>query len=254
MRGLTDSSGDILELYAYSPFGKQTILDSTGSEIGVSAVGNNYGYTGRYLDTEVELWHFRARYFSDELGRFTSRDPLGYVDGMNLYNGYFAEGFNLDPLGFGTVIPRSAQPSLRTPKNPCPKGWTKESDTREFDLKFIGQAEQRYNAMTMGGFNLIPIGIYTIDAYAYGYYKLVGEMSTPCAEPGGFNQKAITYSVTNSKTAGMTTSLGVSTKFIFPGVESEISASGTATVTKTTATTFSVTDTMRRLISNVLGT
>ena len=99
VRSITDANGDILELYAYSPFGKQTILDSTGSEIGVSTISNNYGFTGRYLDAEVDLWYFRARYFSDELGRFTSRDPLKYVDGMNLYNGYFAEEFALDPMG-----------------------------------------------------------------------------------------------------------------------------------------------------------
>ena len=47
----------------------------------------------------LNLWYFRARYFSDEMGRFISRDPLGYVDGMSLYNGYFAESFKLDPLG-----------------------------------------------------------------------------------------------------------------------------------------------------------
>ena len=33
------------------------------------------------------------------MGRFISRDPLGYVDGMSLYNGYFAEEFWLDPYG-----------------------------------------------------------------------------------------------------------------------------------------------------------
>ena len=42
---------------------------------------------------------YRARYFDTNLGRFISRDPLGYVDGMGLYNGYFAGGFNLDPSG-----------------------------------------------------------------------------------------------------------------------------------------------------------
>ncbi|MCH2208830.1 MAG: hypothetical protein MK132_23620 [Lentisphaerales bacterium] len=45
------------------------------------------------------VWYFRARYFSDELGRFISRDPLGYVDGYGLYNGYFASHFQLDPTG-----------------------------------------------------------------------------------------------------------------------------------------------------------
>lgn len=93
VRGLTDSSGSLKELYAYSVYGKPTIVSSTG------ATNNNYGFTGRYIDNETGLWYFRARYFSDEMGRFISRDPLGYVDGMSLYGGYFAEGFNLDPSG-----------------------------------------------------------------------------------------------------------------------------------------------------------
>ena len=31
----------------------------------------------------------RARYYNSQLGQFISRDPLGYVDGMSLYRGYF---------------------------------------------------------------------------------------------------------------------------------------------------------------------
>ena len=33
------------------------------------------------------------------MGRFISRDPKGYVDGMSLYNGYFAEVMWIDPMG-----------------------------------------------------------------------------------------------------------------------------------------------------------
>jgi len=99
VRGLTGSSGNILELYAYSPYGKQIIMNASGVERNVSAHDNNYGFTGRYLDVETGLWYFRARYFNVEMGRFISRDPLGYVDGMSLYNGYFAEGFGVDPSG-----------------------------------------------------------------------------------------------------------------------------------------------------------
>ena len=40
-----------------------------------------------------------GRMFDPEVGRFISRDPLGYVDGMSLYNAYFAERFSLDPTG-----------------------------------------------------------------------------------------------------------------------------------------------------------
>ena len=38
--------------------------------------------------------------------RFISRDPLGYVDGHGLYNGYFASHFLMDPTG-KTTTPRS---------------------------------------------------------------------------------------------------------------------------------------------------
>ena len=100
VRGLTDANANIVELYAYTVYGKQTIVNPTTSLIlQASSFNNLYGFTGRYLDTESDLWYFRARYFSDELGRFISRDPLGYVDGMSLYNGYFAQGFAMDPSG-----------------------------------------------------------------------------------------------------------------------------------------------------------
>ena len=40
----------------------------------------------------------RARYYHAELGRFISRDPIGYVDGMSLYRAYFVPG-GADPSG-----------------------------------------------------------------------------------------------------------------------------------------------------------
>jgi len=48
-----------------------------------------------------------GRYYNTENGRFIQRDPLGYVDGMSLYNAYFAERFALDPMGlqFEIVTP-----------------------------------------------------------------------------------------------------------------------------------------------------
>ena len=100
VRGLTNSGGDIVELYAYSVYGKCTIIDPYNNTVlAGSAYSNSYGFTGRYLDVETGLWYFRARYFSEEMGRFISRDPLGYVDGMSLYQGYFAERFFVDPSG-----------------------------------------------------------------------------------------------------------------------------------------------------------
>jgi hypothetical protein len=49
-------------------------------------------------EEESGLTYFRNRYFSSILNVFVSRDPLGYVDGHNLYTGYFAPN-RLDPYG-----------------------------------------------------------------------------------------------------------------------------------------------------------
>ena len=105
VRALTDDATTpvVRELYAYSPYGKQIILDASGTQKLTTDYSNPYGFTGRRLDAETGLWYFRARYLDSELGRFISRDPLGYVDGMSLYKGYFAQSFGLDPFGMNRV-------------------------------------------------------------------------------------------------------------------------------------------------------
>jgi RHS repeat-associated protein len=97
--GLTDSTGAVLNLASYTPYGDFTVTDASGTTVDVSTVDNEYWYTGRRLDKESELWYFRARYFDSEMGTFISRDPLGYVDGMTIYAGYFSAGLGVDPFG-----------------------------------------------------------------------------------------------------------------------------------------------------------
>lgn len=72
--------------------------DDTQAISATSAVGNPYGYTGRRFDGETENWYFRNRYYTSDNGRFLNRDPIGYVDGWNLYASYFTIA-NMDPLG-----------------------------------------------------------------------------------------------------------------------------------------------------------
>jgi RHS repeat-associated protein len=52
----------------------------------------------RTQGTVVGLQYFRARYFDANLGRFISRDPMGYVDGASQYRAYFIPG-GIDPTG-----------------------------------------------------------------------------------------------------------------------------------------------------------
>ena len=68
-----------------------------------SQIGNTVLYTGRQYDPESETYYYRNRYYHSFLGTFTRRDPLGYVDGENLYCAYFAISGN-DPYGLSVGI------------------------------------------------------------------------------------------------------------------------------------------------------
>ncbi|MCH8151435.1 MAG: RHS repeat-associated core domain-containing protein [Planctomycetes bacterium] len=55
----------------------------------LSDLGNRKGYAGYELDDAIagayRLYHVRNRVLNADLGRWLRRDPLGYVDGANLY-------------------------------------------------------------------------------------------------------------------------------------------------------------------------
>ncbi|MBX3382941.1 MAG: hypothetical protein KF864_05470 [Phycisphaeraceae bacterium] len=48
-------------------------------------MGNRKGYAGYEWDHVIAMSHVRHRVYWAEIGRWTRRDPLGYVDGMSLY-------------------------------------------------------------------------------------------------------------------------------------------------------------------------
>ena len=47
--------------------------------------GNPHQFTGRQYDAESGLYHYRARAYSPDIGRFMQQDPAGMVDGANMY-------------------------------------------------------------------------------------------------------------------------------------------------------------------------
>lgn len=102
---LTDAAGSVVERYDYQAYGKTTILAADGvTALPSSALGNSYTFTARRLDLESGLHYYRARYFSATLGRFIQRDPLGYVDGMGLYEYTNSNSINeIDPFGTDSI-------------------------------------------------------------------------------------------------------------------------------------------------------
>ena len=97
---LTDATGEVVERYDYNPFGACVATDVNGGGL----VGNPYRFTGRRLDTKTGLYYYRARYYSTELSRFLSRDPIGnWGDPGNFGNAYAYAGNNplsyTDPFG-----------------------------------------------------------------------------------------------------------------------------------------------------------
>jgi RHS repeat-associated protein len=84
---LTDGLGSITSIIDHSESQANTYLyDSYGSVIQkTESVSNPYGYTGRRLDDESGLMYYRARYYSPDIGRFITADPIGFLAGINLY-------------------------------------------------------------------------------------------------------------------------------------------------------------------------
>jgi RHS repeat-associated protein len=121
----TDSSGDIAELYAYSPYGNLTVTDKNGTPKG-GALSNIGLYTGRYWEGEYHGWNFRRRNYGGSLGRFLSRDPLGHLGSANEYAFVSNDPINrVDPLGLKDYRLGSNDPQMKS--DPGAGVWASES-------------------------------------------------------------------------------------------------------------------------------
>ncbi len=92
--GLTTDTGQLTTVYSYDPFGNATVAGE--------ASDNPFQYTGREND-DTGLYYYRARYYSPELQRFISEDPIR--DEIN----YFIYAANnplryTDPMGLAIWI------------------------------------------------------------------------------------------------------------------------------------------------------
>ena len=85
---LVDILGNPIERFTYTAYGtmevRTPLFQLTGAP---SLYAWPYTYTTRRLDEETGLMYYRNRMYHPELGRFVSRDPVGYAVGdFNLYS------------------------------------------------------------------------------------------------------------------------------------------------------------------------
>ncbi len=74
--------------------------------VATSTVANTFGFHGLPKDTETGLVYVRNRHYDPQLGRFLQPDPLGYVDGPNVYQYGLNSPVNFsDPMGLCTGKP-----------------------------------------------------------------------------------------------------------------------------------------------------
>ena len=120
----------------------------------VSRLHNRRGYAGYEYDPATQQWHVRHRVLVSEMGRWNRRDPLGYVDGMSLYEYVGSRAVEaVDPSG---LMPPPA-PGRRD--------------------NSIAWYLTTYYYSQMGGYlNLNAIGDWVVDWYlSYPHVRLVVE-------------------------------------------------------------------------------
>ena len=176
---ITGPAGSILERYAYTAFGERSVLDPWGAPIDRSPnseIGNRLGFQGHLHEPGSGLIHMRARFYDPSMGRFVSPDPLGTVDGSNLYAFVgnapllFADPFGLEA---GAIAQTALGLSIAGPAGPDDSwtGWIVRAagaawDFTANDVASGARAGARFSADVLWGVGMgakdTAVGVYIV--------------------------------------------------------------------------------------------
>ena len=132
-----DGNGNVQGSYAFDAFGKEATNDATPDPY---QYGGQVGY---YSDSETGLTLCGERYYDNANGRWLTRDPIGYVGGVNLYAFCGNSGVNgIDPDGrvpVGVMGKNGMVYPLRAPwETPSPERHTLDPEGKPVTIGGMG--------------------------------------------------------------------------------------------------------------------
>jgi len=142
-----DDSGYVKTTYTYDPFGNVTVSGESSD--------NPFQYTGRENDG-TGLYYYRARYYSPELQRFISEDPLSFSQVLLLKQNPFTFAFAKKVYSYALRNPHVLNKYPYTTNNPL-------MYTDPYGLINWGKVGTGVTAQ-VGGYISVAIGIGTIAA------------------------------------------------------------------------------------------
>ena len=102
-RGITDAGS-----YASTGITGTAAFDAYGNKVSAAGAGTRFGFAGAwgYDTTDIGLQYLDQRYYDPAIGRFISRDPIGWEGGLNLYGYCDNDPVNfVDPFGLKRINP-----------------------------------------------------------------------------------------------------------------------------------------------------
>jgi RHS repeat-associated protein len=79
---ITNKAGAVVWAADYDAYGKATVRTTADASL---ALASYLRLPGQYFDPETGLHYNDRRYYDPDTGRYTSRDPIGFEGGINLY-------------------------------------------------------------------------------------------------------------------------------------------------------------------------
>lgn len=82
---INPQNGQVVESYEYTAFGQTSVFNEDGEQENTSPTRNPWQFAEKRIDETSHLVLFGLRFYDPKIGRWISQDPIGNLDGHNLY-------------------------------------------------------------------------------------------------------------------------------------------------------------------------